>query len=292
MNRTLKTSLLFCLALLVCLLTFTACNDGNDGNGGSGSNNGNTHNHTDLESSISNASYETPYSELYSLCMTAADHKAEYNCDLSIEQLFEKLLCGEWKDENGNFISFTYIYSNYDNTVGQAWYSTNLQTSKISGNTYYYYTELQGNKMVIGYQDRITEEKTENFVITFQTSAISVFSKVEDKTYELSLNTSYDKVQRGNAKLAYIYLAKNVFSFKNPSSVQVTSCYVDYETKIIYVTIQAQNSYGAANNEEYKLYESGGSYYITEYSHDYEHTTNIDLEELNQKLQAFVSTGG
>ena len=41
---------------------------------------------------------------------------------------------------------------------------------------------------------------------------------------------------------------------------------------------------------DYKLYEINGSYYITEYSHNY--STNVDLSELNQKLQAYVSTGG
>ena len=42
--------------------------------------------------------------------------------------------------------------------------------------------------------------------------------------------------------------------------------------------------------EDYKLYEIAGSYFISEYSHNY--STNINLEELNQKLQAYVSTGG
>ena len=72
--------------------------------------------------------------------------------------------------------------------------------------------------------------------------------------------------------------------------MKVTSCYVDYETKEVFATIQATNGFGGMTTEDYKLYEIAGSYFISEYSHNY--STNINLEELNQKLQAYVSTGG
>ena len=51
-----------------------------------------------------------------------------------------------------------------------------------------------------------------------------------------------------------------------------------------------RHGFGGTNNTDYKLYEVNGKYYITEYSHNY--STNIDLTELNQKLQAYVSSGG
>ena len=128
------------------------------------------------------------------------------------------------------------------------------------------------------------------FVISFNSNSLSVYNKNNGSTYQLTLDTSYDKVQKGNAKLAYIYIAKKIFSFKYPASVKVTVCHVDYETKTVYATIQATNGFGGTNNTDYKLYEVNGKYYITEYSHNY--STNIDLTELNQKLQAYVSSGG
>ena len=320
MKKTLRSILLGFAALLVCALVFTSCDD-------EGSTPFHTHtygewtvaenatctkegreervcacgekevrtlskrsDHSNLQAQIYSASYELSYSELYSVYTCALRHQAEYNCTLDLTGLLEDMLYGEWKDTDGNYITFTYIYNDYNNTTGSTWYGTNLPTSKISGNTYYYYTKVENENLIIGYQDRLTEDKTDNFVISFKESGISVLNKINNTTYELPYTASYSKVQKGNAKLAYIYIAKQILDFKYPSSVQVTACYVDYDTKEVYATIQATNGFGGTNNRDYLLYESNGRYYMTEYSHDY--STNVDLAELNQKLQAYVSTGG
>ena len=89
--------------------------------------------------------------------------------------------------------------------------------------------------------------------------------------------------------MAYVYIAKHIFDYKVPNSVKVTQCYVDYDEKTVYATIQASNSFGGTVSQEYKLYMLGNSYYMDEYSHNY--STNIDLDELNQKLQNYVSNG-
>ena len=200
------------------------------------------------------------------------------------------MLYGEWEDAEGNYITYTFIYEDYYNTDGSTWYGTNLPNSKKTGNTYYYYIETKNNALVIGYQDKITEDKTDNFVISFEENGISVQNKIDGKTYALSLNANYDKVQKGNAKLAYVCIAKQVFNFKNPSSVKITQCYVNYSSKIVYATIQATNSYGGTVTEQYALYESDGQYNIVKYSNSY--SSNIDLKELNNKLQQYVATGG
>lgn len=247
-------------------------------------------NHAQLVEKIKNANFELSYSELYLIYTESLNHKSEYNCELDLTNLIENMLYGEWKDANDNYIAYTYVYKDYNNTYGSSWYGTNLPTSKISGNTYYYYTEVQDNKLIIGYEDRLTEDKTDNFVITFAENKIIVQNKIENTTYELSMNQGYSRVQKGNAKLAYIYIAKKIFNFKAPGSVKVTSCYVDYESEVVYATIQATNGYGGSNNTDYKFYEVNGTYYMTEYNHNY--STNVDLSELNRKLQAYVSTGG
>ena len=258
--------------------------------------------HKDLADRMTSANQESSYKELYTLYQEVLNHQKENSCDIknvyfeSTIPYWEKynlmsaMLYGEWKNANGDYITYTYVYTDYDNTTGSAWYGTNLPTSKIDGNTYYYYKEVKDNKLVIGYQDKITEDKTDNFVITFNTNSITVESKIENKTYTLELNENYDKTQKGNAKTAYVYIAKHIFDYKVPSSVKVTQCYVDYDERIVYATIQASNSFGGTNTDEYKLYMIGNSYYMDEYSHNY--STNIDLTELNQKLQSYVSTGG
>ena len=252
--------------------------------------------HADFRDRMYDASHESSYNELYALYTEILNHENENGCKVeddyywSKSDLMTSMLYGEWKNANGDYINYTYVYEDYNNTKGDTWYGTNLPTSKIFGNTYYYYTEVNNNKLVIGYEDKITEERTDNFVITFNEDCISVESKVENKTYTLKLNSNYSKTRKDNAKTAYIYLAKNVFSFKVPSSVKVTQCYVDYEEKIVYATLQASNSFGGTVTTEYKLYTSGGKYYMDEYSHSY--SSNIDLTELNEKLKNYVSTGG
>lgn len=246
--------------------------------------------HADLVSKIRSANYELSYQELYAIYSAAVSHKSESNCDLDLTNLLESMLYGEWKDANDNYINYTYVYEDYNNTFGGAWYYTNLPTSRISGNTYYYYTEVKDDKLVIGYEDKLTEDRTDNFIIAFDEDRILVENLINGSDYKLMMSQGYDKVQKGNAKLAYIYIAKQIFDFKYPGSVKVTSCYVDYESKDVYATIQATNGFGGTNNTDYKLYERNGHYYIVEYDHSY--STNVDLTELNQKLQAYVSTGG
>ena len=247
-------------------------------------------NHAQLVNKIGNANFELSYSELYSIYKESINHKAEYNCELDLTNLLKNMLYGEWKDASGNCITYIYMYEDYNNTKGSAWYKTNLPTSEISGNTYYYYMDIKDDKLIIGYQDTVTEDKTDNFIITFNENKISVQNEINGTTYELSMSQGYSKVIKGSAKLAYVYIAKNIFSFMYPESVKITSCYVDYETKEVYATIQVMNGLGGTVNWDYKLYEVNGSYYKKDYNHNYQ--TNIDLDELNQKLQAYVSTAG
>ena len=140
--------------------------------------------------------------------------------------------------------------------------------------------------LVIYYEDRVTEEQVDNHFITFYENYISVYNVADNKTYILNSNPSYVKERKGNAKLAYECIAKKIFSFKNPSSVVVTGCYVDYDERKVYATIQATNGFGALTTSDYRLYEIGGYYFMDEYSHNY--STNINLDELNEKLQSYV----
>lgn len=258
--------------------------------------------HSALFNEIDNAvkkGKEAEYSDMYTAYKALMDHYASSKCDVLNDYLFEYLcenmLYGYWEDASGNYISYIYAYENYDNTTGGTWYGTNLQTSKKSGNGYYYYTKIDGKNFVIGYEDDITEEKTDNFLITFNKDRITVKNKNDNKTYELKYNKTIAKTEKDNAKNAYVYFAKNILNFKYPNSVKVTQCYVNNEnneTYEIYATVQASNGFGGTTNTKYWLYEIDGCYYIDEYTHNYTNTTNIDLDELNQKLSEFLASRG
>ena len=124
--------------------------------------------HKDFADRMADASHESSYNELDTLYQEVLNHQKENSCDIfetgisywEKYKLMEAMLYGEWKNANGDYINYTYVYDNYDNTSGSTWYGTNLPTSKISGNTYYYYAEVKDNKLVIGYQDKITEDKS------------------------------------------------------------------------------------------------------------------------------------
>ena len=63
---------------------------------------------------------------------------------------------------------------------------------------------------------------------------------------------------------------------------------MDQNSKSAYAVIKYLNEYGVEVTADYKLYESDGKYYITEYEHTY--STNIKVDELNEKSMS-VSIG-
>lgn len=70
---------------------------------------------------------------------------------------------------------------------------------------------------------------------------------------------------------------------------------MDYDTKIVYATIQATNSFDGYINTDYAFGEENGSYYCYDLSGELDlsgYTTNVDLAELNEKLQDYISTAG
>ena len=250
--------------------------------------NAHTKAHEGLKVDIAKINKETAYSDIYSVYEKAVNHREEYKCGLDIDNLLLNMLYGRWEDSNGNYISYIFYYQNYDNTEGNTWYGTNLKTSKTFGNTYYYFTETKKEKLIIGYQDKLTDEKTENFIITFKENSILVESYVDNEFYEMNLCDN-NKIVKGNAKMAYVYIGKKIFSFKAPNSVQITKCHVDAVEEIVYFTAQASNSFGGSIETEYKIYKIGDYYFIEEYANRY--STNVDLDELNRKLQEYVAKG-
>ena len=239
-----------------------------------------------IEYYLSNVS--TPYADLYALYNKLVEHTKENSCDIDYNQLLPFMLLGEWMDEGGNYIKYTFAYTDYFNTVGSAWYESNLSRSFSSSNLdYYYYLDVLDDKLVIGYQHKITGDKVDNYLISFKPNGIEIFNLNDNITYNLTLNNDYNKVQMDNAKTAYIYIATHINSFRVPSSVKVLSCYVDYQTKTVYAKIQAQNSYGVIKVDTYKLYEESGMCYIEQ--GEYSFSTNIDLDELNKNLQVYLS---
>ncbi|MCI6443625.1 MAG: hypothetical protein MR844_01625 [Clostridia bacterium] len=235
------------------------------------------------------------YSVMFSYYKTTVEHSREHNCNILslnyFKQILQYMLYGTWKDEKGNIFSYTYVCNNYYNTHASTWLQTNLPSSQKADNTYHYYIGYRKEKIVIGYEDQITETKTDNYVISYDKSSILVENLNNNTFYNLTLDTTVEKIQRGNAKLAYIYIAKNIYKFKNPGSVKVSQCYVEYSTKKVYVTIQAMNSFGGVIKTKYVLWKNDttDSYYIIEDQHSYNYS-NVDLNELNNKLENYLKS--
>ena len=241
-------------------------------------------------SKLLEADYGDDYAKLLSVYQEVLTHVEERECDMltdtAMDDFVKYLLNGKWTNEDGKYISYTYVYYDYENTYGGAWLGHNLPNSKVDGNDYTYYTDIKDGKLVIGYEDTITEEQTDNYIITFEEDRISVENLIDQKTYVLKSDPDYTKVVKDNAKYAYFCLAKQINTFKNPGAVKVVGCYVDHVEKVVYAVIESTNGYGGVDTQDYGLYESGGRYYIEEYNHNY--STNIDLEELNAKLKELV----
>ncbi len=247
--------------------------------------------HTDLINEIKNFNMESDYAKMYECYKKIVDHYKRSDCaivsDSYYKNLLESMLYGKWTDSKGNYLDYTYIYENYSNTEGDTWYGTNIPNSKKDGQ-YYYYTDFDKELLVIGYQDAATEEKKDNFRISFSENSLTLKNLINSKTYTLNRVKDYEKVVKGSAKLAYDYLAKKILDFKSPKTVKVTQCMVDNEKKYVYAVIEGENTYGGNTKTLYRLYEKNGSIRMEEITYQ-SVSTNIDVDELNQKLKTYLS---
>lgn len=277
------------MVVVVCLVCFVGCDNGTYNSGPMAQPQYDNTGHQAVVDQMSNISMENTYYELLVVYNSVIAHQSVHQCSLDMQKLMEYMLMGEWKDSAGKYINYTYVYEDYDNTKGYFWFGTDLPNTKKAGSTYYYNIRTVGNTLVIDYEDQITNERVDNYTIAFNVDSITLFNAANNQTYVMTSNPAYSKVQKGNAKLAYECIAKQINTFKNPSSVVVTGCYVDYAEKVVYARIQATNGFGGTISTDYKLYEAAGYYHITESSYNY--STNIDLDELNNKLQTYFGRG-
>ena len=245
--------------------------------------------HSELVSKISSATKELSYNELYRIYTSALTHKNSCNCNLSMSNLFECMLYGEWKDSEGNYISLQYIYKNYDNTWGSSLLDTNLKTSKESGASsyyyYYYFADPTETGINVGYYPQHTAanpDKTINYEIEFFENYIKLKSKIDGKEYTLNNVVSFKKVIKDNAKTAYNYIIYNINSFKNPYSVEIIDCYVD--SIGVYAKVRATNSWGGYGVDWYLFTVA----YVIERDPS-SPITNVDVDELNQKIKAYLN---
>ena len=245
--------------------------------------------HVGVANDVLTASKDMSYFDLFCVYQDAISHKEAYGCDLDLKQLMTYMLYGKWEDNSRYYIEYTYVYEDYENQYGEEWLGTNLPSSKIDGNKYYYYIDTLDEKLIISYQDKITKEKTENFTIKFYANSIVLYNKTNNTNYELKRDVTFDHEVKDNARTAFIYFAKTISTFKAPETVKVKECHVDQNSKSAYAVIKYLNEYGVEVTADYKLYESDGKYYITEYEHTY--STNIKVDELNEKIQSFIATG-
>lgn len=303
MKKTLKIAVFICILVALCSVVFCACGSGDQGGFSPNTNTGsnvstNTSNqnttetplqkeHKEIGTRLENINYDDTYSELYSVFSDAIAHRKECGCEPIFKTLFNYMLLGEWKDESGAYIKFTYVFTDYNDKNGTPWYSTNLQTSKEADKNYYYYFDYKNDNLIIGYTDVASGEKTENFVLTFNENAISLESKIENKTYTLLGNFEYEKVVKGKAKLAYEHIIGVISTFEAPEKIVITNCYVHYPNNHVLVTIEYENSSGTKVSEQYELTVSNGQYQKNVFP--YLASSNVDIDELNQLIKDFLA---
>ena len=235
-------------------------------------------------------SIDTSFEDLfafYSAVKNVDDKYVKWNFDDMYPQIFEVMFFGEWISDNYS-VGRQRVYSNYANTETSDWFSNNLPNSKIYGTAYYYYNNYDNHKMIVGYQDRVTNEKTDNYEITFFANSILVYSLIESKTYTLSRNLTYPRVVRDSAKMAYEYIARIVQNFKDPQTLVIRQCHVYSDEGYVVFESSAANSVGGIVIKTYKVTKVGNYYSATEISSNT--NSNIDVDELNEKIQAYIDS--
>ena len=213
------------------------------------------------------------------------------DCYISKESFCEFLLLGKWEDSNGKYIELRRELTDYYNTGNRyrEFLSTNLSTSKSYGNEYTFYFDITNdNKLIVGYQNNETEQKIENFRVSFYSDHILLFSFIENKTYTLMRDSKETGIVKGTAKRAYDWISSYIRHISstdiNLSTFKVEWCYVDGET--LYCSLSWKNGNGTLIQEKYKFYNENEQlmYQATTYSY----YSNIDIYELNRMLQDYI----
>ena len=233
------------------------------------------------------------YSSLFAKHDQFMSHVAMHDCSHSKENYYYLLLLGTWKDSNGKYIRLSYKYTNYDNTYGEHRFSTNLSTSQTYNNDYYFYFEStynNGNKLIIGYQNKETDQKIENFRVSFYSDHILLYSFIENKTYTLMRDPDNNGMVKGYAKRAYDWISSFVSYIHSAdngvSNFEAEWCYVTDES--VYCSLSWRDGEGTLVKGKYRFYKENGSlmYETTTYTYD----SNINITELNNKLLNYLSS--
>lgn len=231
------------------------------------------------------------YADLWH-CYNSIEQYANYQKDTTLTQirrdLMEMMLFGRWEGTGDEVIKLEGYYDDYNNTNLRTTLTVDLPTSKKSGQSYYYYTESTDEGLIIGYKNKITEDKTDNFLINFKENEIIVFSYITNATYNMIRSSTYNRpIRKDNAKNAYIYIANIIDDFYDPRSVVINQCQYNASLESCYFSVSAANRVGGTVRNSYYIIKFDGSYSMNEWPYDI--TSNVNIKELNQKLQEYVN---
>lgn len=200
-------------------------------------------------------------------------------------KLQEQLL-GEWFDGEGNYIRYTRRYTDFDNTKYNAYFLTNLTTSMNPDENYYFYFEYERilghdeHPLIVGYRHKTTRKETKNFEILFYDRCMSVKNLIDGKTYVMHKNQEYAGVIKDYSKTAYTGIINTLATIYQESLV-IEDCCVDRNGLII-VNVNIDGV-----EKTYMIYKENGKYVYEETY--YLADNNVDTEELNQKIQEYLS---
>ncbi len=222
--------------------------------------------------------------DLYIALINAYEGSGKWNLDTLLEETLEELKYGNWVFDNSS-IKFTKQFTDFENTKSTTILNRrNLSDSRVSGRQYYYYTEYKEGKLYVGFQDVITEIKTDNYEISFIKEGMKLTNLIDNSTNVFEFDENSQVQIRDNAKKAYESIASVINQFNNPRSVVILRAYVVDDVVNIYVS--ARNSFGGEILNYYRVTKLGSNYLLRE-STSFS-INNIDLDELNSKLKVFV----
>lgn len=235
--------------------------------------------------------YSSDYTDVID-CYQRIEAYPQYEEDAELAKLrrdlMKYLIRGQWKAMDGNIVVVDMFYYDYNNTELRTVFGTSYASSQLPGQPYSYYDEATDDGYIIGYMNSVTEEKTDNYLISFDGDSIRFYSYVTEETYTLFRDTEYTAPSvTDNAKNAYLYIASVISNFYNPNTVEIKWCYFDSITGICYFNCSAANRVGGTLSETYAVIQNDGKFYSKESTKEYSYS-NVWVDELNHMIQSYI----
>ena len=258
--------------------------------------------HNNIKNKINRINEFYGYESVYSYYIDYISHIKSHNqCSLPNstyeKDLYKFLLFGKWEDDSDNFIMLFRESTNYNDTHYKTYLKHNLKTSQISGNEYHFYLDTKSNKLVIGYENQANGQKVENFLISFHSDHIILVSYIDNKTYTMFRDNTYQPYIEYNAKFAYdaitTILGQKFFDSQDEefdaSTFTVKECYSNNVEDYVDIIASWTSKSGEDKEIKIKITQKNVDNYTVKYITT-KIETNINVSELNDMIEEYLNS--